>query len=382
MNEKITLQELADLFARKSQLEQADAEQFVKAFLSLIEEALARDKYVKVKGLGVFKLINVEARKSVDVNTGEAIEIQGHARVSFIPEAGLRDLVNKPFAHFQSVLLKEDVHFEDIPEGETQSEGEGLDLNETDLPEEVDAVRPEPQQDNAAKPEEEIQKKTEVGEHVLPEKTELQVAPSAPEDSEPQKQAPAPAEATEEAPVPPVTAGKESRIPWCLIAFLLLAGILIGGAVTWTLTSGRRYIPEQLVQYLMERESQQSVPSVSQEKEKTDTVKAVPDSARVIQVQKKDTVAAAVPQETARQTSSATPAKRETLADTVEYQITGTQTSYTIRPGESLVRVALKFYGNKKLWPYLVKHNKSIIKNPDNVPVGTTIQIPQLTPKK
>ena len=111
-------------------------------------------------------------------------------------------------------------------------------------------------------------------------------------------------------------------------------------------------------------------------------MKAVPDSARVIQVQKKDTVAAAVPQETARQTSSATPAKRETLADTVEYQITGTQTSYTIRPGESLVRVALKFYGNKKLWPYLVKHNKSIIKNPDNVPVGTTIQIPQLTPKK
>lgn len=121
------------MFARKSQLEQADAEQFVKAFLSLIEEALARDKYVKVKGLGVFKLINVEARKSVDVNTGEAIEIQGHARVSFIPEAGLRDLVNKPFAHFQSVLLKEDVHFEDLPEGETQPEGEELDLNETDF---------------------------------------------------------------------------------------------------------------------------------------------------------------------------------------------------------------------------------------------------------
>ena len=68
--------------------------------------------------------------------------------------------------------------------------------------------------------------------------------------------------------------------------------------------------------------------------------------------------------------------------DTVEYQITGNQGSYTLKPGESLVRVALKFYGNKKLWPYLVKHNKAIIKNPDNVPVGTTIQIPQLTPKK
>lgn len=59
--------------------------------------------------------------------------------------------------------------------------------------------------------------------------------------------------------------------------------------------------------------------------------------------------------------------KRETLADTVEYAITGTKTTYTIRPGESLVRVAFKFYGNKKLWPYLVQHNKDIIKNADVV---------------
>ena len=77
MNEKITLQELVELFAQKCQLNEADAELFVKEFLSLIEEALTRDKYVKVKGLGTFKLINIEARKSVDVNTGEAIEIKG-----------------------------------------------------------------------------------------------------------------------------------------------------------------------------------------------------------------------------------------------------------------------------------------------------------------
>lgn len=69
------------------------------------------------------------------------------------------------------------------------------------------------------------------------------------------------------------------------------------------------------------------------------------------------------------------------MADTVEYAITGTKTTYTIRPGESLVRVAFKFYGNKKLWPYLVQHNKDIIKNADVVPVGTTIKIPELSPK-
>lgn len=99
-------------------------------------------------------------------------------------------------------------------------------------------------------------------------------------------------------------------------------------------------------------------------------------------VQKKDTLKTVAKKEEKTPVVSTPVPKRETLADTVEYQITGNQGSYTLKPGESLVRVALKFYGNKKLWPYLVKHNKAIIKNPDNVPVGTTIQIPQLTPKK
>ena len=67
MSDKITLQELVESFARTCQLDPAEAALFVKEFLNLIEEALARDKYVKVKGLGTFKLINIEARKSVDV---------------------------------------------------------------------------------------------------------------------------------------------------------------------------------------------------------------------------------------------------------------------------------------------------------------------------
>jgi nucleoid-associated protein YgaU len=73
---------------------------------------------------------------------------------------------------------------------------------------------------------------------------------------------------------------------------------------------------------------------------------------------------------------------KETLADTVEYDITGTKTNYTLREGESLVKLAVKFYGTKKLWPYIVKHNKNIIKDADRVPIGTTLRIPELTPKK
>ena len=60
----------------------------------------------------------------------------------------------------------------------------------------------------------------------------------------------------------------------------------------------------------------------------------------------------------------------------------GNETTYTIKEGETLTRVALRFYGTKALWPYIVKHNPGVIKNPDNVPYGTTIKIPKLAKKQ
>ena len=74
--------------------------------------------------------------------------------------------------------------------------------------------------------------------------------------------------------------------------------------------------------------------------------------------------------------------EKETLADTVEYDITGTKTNYTLREGESLVKLAVKLYGQKKIWPYIVKHIKNIIKYADRVAIWTTLRIPELTPKK
>jgi len=65
--------------------------------------------------------------------------------------------------------------------------------------------------------------------------------------------------------------------------------------------------------------------------------------------------------------------------DSASYKITGTKTKYTIKEGETLTRVSLRFYGTKAMWPYIVKHNPKVIKNPNNVPYGTTIEIPELT---
>lgn len=380
MNDKITLHELVDLFARKSQLSQADAALFAKEFLSLIEEALAKDKYVKVKGLGTFKLITVDVMEETASNGPETTDGQSHTRVSFIPETGLKDLVNKPFAHFQPVLLKDEVHFTDLPEGETEVESQETVIEEektgeTDVviesptepaTEETDEMLP---QTEAASPIEEEPVQVSITEKVIPEKEEVK---EKQEDTLPEKE--------ERIPAADLTpSGKEANVPWCMIASILLAGIFIGGIVTWVLTSGRRYIPEQVVEKLMNETQKTPAPVVPDSLQVADTLVVKKDSSLM---QKKDTLKTAAKKGEKTPVVSTPVPKRETLADTVEYQITGNQGSYTLKPGESLVRVALKFYGNKKLWPYLVKHNKAIIKNPDNVPVGTTIQIPQLTPKK
>lgn len=380
MNDKITLHELVDLFARKSQLNQADAALFAKEFLSLIEEALVKDKYVKVKGLGTFKLITVDATEETASSEPETTDSQSCTRISFIPETGLKDLVNKPFAHFQPVLLKDEVHFTDLPEGETEVESQET-VTEEEKAGGTDAVI-ESQTEQATVEADESQPQTEtvspieeepvqapITEEVISEEEEVK---EKQEDTLPEKEEKIPAVAV-------TSSGKESNVPWCMIASILLVGIFIGGIVTWALTSGRRYIPEQVVEKLMNEIPETPVPVASDSLQVTDTLVVKKDSSLV---QKADTLKTAVKKEEKTPVASTPVPKRETLADTVEYQITGNQGSYTLKPGESLVRVALKFYGNKKLWPYLVKHNKAIIKNPDNVPVGTTIQIPQLTPKK
>ncbi len=86
-----------------------EASEAVRQFFGHIVSALETDRYVKVKNLGIFKLIDVEARQSVDVTTGGRIEIPEHKKVSFVADSALKDLVNKPFSHFETVELKEGV---------------------------------------------------------------------------------------------------------------------------------------------------------------------------------------------------------------------------------------------------------------------------------
>lgn len=111
---KTALQLIADAVAKKHKITVKEAEKFVSSMFDVMNEGLKTDKLVKVKGLGTFKVQAVKPRESVNVNTGERVLIEGHDKVSFTPDTTMKELVNKPFALFETVVLNDGVDFADL----------------------------------------------------------------------------------------------------------------------------------------------------------------------------------------------------------------------------------------------------------------------------
>jgi len=401
MNEKITLQDLINLFGEKQGMSKKDAELFVRSLFDLIEEALATEKYVKVKGFGTFKLTEVDSRESVNVNTGERIEIQGHTKVSFTPDTTMKDLINKPFAHFETVILNDGVEFEDTP----------VEVPETlDTPEVIAPVVETPEVVEVPAPEEipeviVVQKETpeekDVLEIIVPEEpeaieeSEVTEEPEAIEETQPEiieetlvpEEVTVQEEAPQEEPQPTITEVPEeekpvfieektsekkvvetiveetkekttNRILWGIIVVLVL--IILFGAY-WMFfrpTDTPEMIPTPPVQ-----EEQVATPApVVEEKPQEETLKTV----QFIELSEEELRKERVP----------------SFADTLDYQIVGTQEEYTLQKGETIIRASVRFFGTKKYWPYIVKHNTDVLPDPDNIPAGIRIKIPKLVEKK
>ena len=127
---KLTIQEIAKVLVEKSGLQQRDANQFATEMFAVILQRLQEGDQVKVKGLGTFKIISVEARESISVRTGERVVIEGHDKVSFTPDNMMKELVNKPFSQFETVVLNDGVAFSDMEE---QPEEEPVETIETPI---------------------------------------------------------------------------------------------------------------------------------------------------------------------------------------------------------------------------------------------------------
>lgn len=186
---KILISDLAKEVAKKHKLPQKETEQFIANMFAVVAEGLQQDKLVKVKGLGTFKVTQVKPRESVDVNTGERVLISGHDKVTFTPDSLMKELVNKPFAQFETVVINGDVDFAAIDAANPTVETEDV------------TVETEPADDQAVADElanepEEVQAEPK---EMTAEPEEIAAEPEEP--SEEQSQEAEPTQAVEEEPI-------------------------------------------------------------------------------------------------------------------------------------------------------------------------------------
>ena len=132
---RLTIQEIAKVLVTKNGLEQSEANRFATELFAIIQERLEKNDQVKVKGLGTWKVITVDARESVSVRTGGRVMIEEHSKITFTPDATMKELVNKPFSQFETVVLNDNVEFDDMKElpDDTDFEDTKEDMTEVEL---------------------------------------------------------------------------------------------------------------------------------------------------------------------------------------------------------------------------------------------------------
>lgn len=387
MNEKVNIQNLIELLVEKHRITPKEAEEFVKTFFAVIEEGLEQDKYVKIKGLGTFKLIGVESRGSIDVNTGERIEIQGHTKVSFTPDSALKELINRPFGHFETVILNENTVLEDTPigkAGEDELEDVSIGQNVADELDTISEIPSEPASpliesviatEKVATEEDADEQQEEEGEISTTEETlkNLQQKEDTYEGVLQQTD---------------IKENKDNGLKWFMIA---LACVLLACAgIVFYL-----YYPDLQEESIpVSSEEEYTYPTVTmglqQDSIQEDSLKRTEDTLRIPQpttaeenpVSRQQVEKKVVPEEPQKVVKKTTVKSQPVNPDSVNYEIVGTETTYTVKEGETLTRISLRFYGTKALWPYIVKHNADVLKNPNNVTSGTTLKIPKLIKKQ
>lgn len=339
--EELTLQDLIDLLVKRHDMERADADAFVKLFFSLIEEGLANDRYVKIKGLGTFKLIDT--------------------RITFSPDSAMKDLVNKPFSHFETVVLNDKTHFDDMPENE-------LPISDVETDESVKDAS-----DSTSENDSDEATLSEEVESVLEEVSDQSVEeenPVSAKAKEEQSFVQSESESVER------RSASSTSIPWCMVASILLVGVIAGGFMVWSMFRTASTVKMSSV------EPKEPIAVIEHDSVASDTLTV--DSAMV---SKEEAVANERRQDSAK-VVAINPEREEepkgglSLSDAVTYAIVGTRATHQLQYGETLVKLARKYYGNKKLWPYIARYNKEALADVDNIPVGTTIRIPELSEEK
>lgn len=400
---KITLSNIAEELAAKSKITREAADSFMHAFIASIDKGLQEDSMVKVKGLGTFKLLEVSDRSSVDVNTGDRITIKGYRKVSFTPDSAMKELVNRPFAHFEPTELNdgyptEEEAIEDTATTDTATEEKATE--ETVPTEEVN--KEETIADKAA---EEVEEAEEA--ETLRTETKCEIIQDERESTKQQntgQQSQTVCEETKrEEAQPKQRRKKRHAYVWTVI--LLLMTMATGAYYHYATVSLaekqssdeekgqssmiiKPNLQEELGMEWEESPKEQSLPPMEAQgttapKEQGDSTEPTVPTAqnRGNQAPEKERLTAETPPPLVPITKDLQnkSLKDITPADTTDYRIAGTLVTHELRNGETIIYLTKKYYGDKRLWPYIVKHNQ--MNDFNNVAIGQMINIPILEKK-
>lgn len=365
MDAKLNHSDLSALLAKEAGITVAKAELLTKAMFDLIIEGLENDGIVKINGFGTFRLTDVASRSSVNVNTGEKFEIKGHKKLTFTPADALKDCVNQPFAMFEPVEVDETYRDDDRDSDEP--------FAEECAAEESVAETPVAQEETISEA---------ANEPVLETVEETVYDVDAEKPSETVDES---AQAKVEVP----ESGKRN-CRWLYIA--LPAILLVLAAVAYIYfpmaADGVKTITvEPSTSALAEEAPQQGVSGYATDAVTGATVDAtsgatLQDSLLIADEKSLDSLVAE-PEEykfVITEELASLDLKNITPADTVMYEAVGELAVHKVVASETLTRVALKYYGDKKLWPYIVKYNS--LARPDDLRKGMELRIPMLKPRK
>ena len=382
---KLTLNNIAKVLVEKNGLEPKEAMMFTTAMFDLIHDRLNEDGIVKVKGLGTFKMIRVEARESINVRTGERVLIDSHAKITFTPDAVMKELVNKPFSQFETVVLNDDVEFTDMKSEETTDETNNSEQSESLVDVVSEGGTPEPAPEPAPEPVAEVVPEPapvvapEPVAEVAPEPTPV-VAPE-PTREVPEPTVPSADEESEENTSAVQTCYEEDEeeshwhrnIGWAFLVLVLMAASAVGGYLY-----GVGQIPSQTA--MADTVSAVKVNPVVTDTLVNDSLKA--DSVAVkIEAKHEDKAASEQqPQEKTSQNLHDKYAEMDARVRTGAYKITGLDREVKVRAGETLKRIARRELGSDDMVCYIEVFNK--MNASAELKEGQTIKIPALKLKK
>lgn len=358
MNEKISFPDLVGLLSSKMNITKKEAETFLKEFFTVSTEIITSGEELRINGLGLFKPIWVEARGSINIQTGEPVEIPGHYKLSFIPDKVLREAVNAPFSSFSVEVLNDHVPIEDMTAVPSQDIDENNDICNTENVELQDSK--------------EIREKEEEDEPIEPAHEYIQEDKSADEESSESTVSSQEIEKFQEEIIQPESETKvEEKEEDCYEDYLRKSasrksfwwGVLSAFGIIIICLAGGIFFMGNDSPYVVKIGEY----TLSLGKQSIDSRPMNNNPELVVLPENKDTLSEMEKDSVLKDSViSVSPLAAPEVKPVIE----------TIRSGIFLTTLARKYFGHKAFWVYIYEENKDVIKNPNQVPIGTRLTIP------